>query len=64
METKIKVDGMTCKHCVATVTDVLSEVNGVEEVNVSLEGKSAEVKGNVSKEDLIKALNETPFKGS
>ncbi len=64
METKIKVDGMTCKHCVATVTDVLSEVDGVEEVNVSLEGKSAEVKGNVSKEDLIKALSETPFKGS
>lgn len=64
METKIKVDGMTCKHCVATVTDVLSEVEGVEEVNVSLEGKSAEVKGNVSKEDLIKALSETPFKGS
>ncbi len=64
METKIKVDGMTCKHCVATVTDVLSEVDGVEEVNVSLEGMSAEVKGNVSKEDLIKALSETPFKGS
>ena len=64
METKIKVDGMTCKHCVATVTDILSEVDGVEEVNVSLEGKSAEVKGNVSKEALIKALSETPFKGS
>ena len=63
METTLKIEGMSCGHCVATVTDVLSEVEGVDEVNVSLEDNSAIVKGVVQKGELIKALSETPFKG-
>ncbi|HEY0259670.1 MAG TPA: heavy-metal-associated domain-containing protein [Lacisediminihabitans sp.] len=30
------VSGMTCEHCVASVTEELSEVDGVESVTVSL----------------------------
>ena len=30
------VDGMTCSHCVASVTEELSAVNGVESVSVDL----------------------------
>lgn len=63
METTLKIEGMSCGHCVATVTDVLSEVEGVDEVNVSLEDNSAIVKGVVQKGELIKTLSETPFKG-
>lgn len=64
METTLKIEGMSCGHCVATVTDLLSEVDGVNEVNVSLAENSAVVKGEVQKDELIKALSETPFKGS
>ncbi len=64
METTLKIEGMSCGHCVATVTDVLSEVDGVNEVNVSLAENCAVVKGEVQKDELIKALSETPFKGS
>lgn len=64
METTLRIEGMSCGHCVATVTDVLSEVDGVDEVNVSLAENSAVVKGEVQKDELIKALSETPFKGS
>jgi len=31
------VDGMTCDHCVASVTEELSAVDGVESVSVALE---------------------------
>lgn len=30
------VDGMTCSHCVSSVTDELSSVDGVESVTISL----------------------------
>lgn len=35
--TKIKVSGMTCGHCVQSVTEELEGINGVTQVNVVLE---------------------------
>jgi copper chaperone CopZ len=35
--THVTVGGMTCGHCVASVTEELSEVAGVERVEVVLE---------------------------
>ena len=38
MEKKsLKVDGMSCEHCVKSVNDALCAINGVADVNVSLE---------------------------
>lgn len=39
----IPVEGMSCLSCVATVKKTLSGMNGVTEVNVSLENKMATV---------------------
>ncbi|MCW2134174.1 heavy-metal-associated domain-containing protein [Arthrobacter sp. VKM Ac-2550] len=36
METTISISGMTCGHCVDAVTEELSALDGVEEVNVEL----------------------------
>ena len=33
----IKVKGMSCQHCVASVTKALSEIEGVTDVQVNLE---------------------------
>lgn len=41
MEKTIHIEGMSCKHCTATVEKVLSEVKGVINVSVSLEDKKA-----------------------
>jgi copper chaperone len=42
METKtLKIEGMSCGHCVKAVTDALSAINGVADVNVSLEEGTA-----------------------
>ncbi|RZT83713.1 copper ion binding protein [Pseudonocardia sediminis] len=35
--TDIIVTGMTCQHCVASVTEEISEIEGVTEVAVDLE---------------------------
>ena len=52
----ITIEGMMCKHCVAHVTKALSETQGVETVEVSLEKGAATVTGNVSDEVLPAAV--------
>jgi cation transport ATPase len=39
----LKVDGMTCSHCEATVTKALSEVDGVKKAKVNYKKGTAEV---------------------
>jgi Cu+-exporting ATPase len=41
---KINVYGMTCEHCVKSVTKAVSSVNGVKSVDVNLDGKFADIK--------------------
>lgn len=43
MEKIIKVSGMACGHCKAAVENGLREIDGVSEVTVSLEDKTARV---------------------
>ncbi|MBW2466950.1 MAG: heavy-metal-associated domain-containing protein [Deltaproteobacteria bacterium] len=33
----VKIKGMSCQHCVASVTKALSEIEGITDVQVSLE---------------------------
>ncbi len=62
----LKVRGMHCEHCVRYVTEALQGVDGVADVAVSLEGKSAVVKLShpVQKELLIEAVKNVGFKAS
>jgi copper chaperone len=61
METvTLKVEGMSCSHCVNAITKSVGELAGVEGVNVSLEAGTTEVKydaGLISL-DKIKAVIE------
>ncbi|MDD5094771.1 MAG: cation transporter [Dehalococcoidia bacterium] len=41
MATKIKVNGMTCGHCVQHVTKALQELPGVKNVKVDLKSGEA-----------------------
>ena len=41
--TKIVVTGMTCGHCVASVTEEIEEIAGVESVDVVLESGTVTV---------------------
>ncbi len=64
-KTTLKVDGMTCNHCVMRVTKALETVKGVKSVKVSLDGQKADVvfKGDkLDSEPLIKAVEDAGYK--
>lgn len=61
METRLKVTGMTCNHCVEGVTRALTQVPGVEEVQVVLEGGLAVVRGTVDRAALVAAVIEEGY---
>ena len=66
MEKKLNVEGMSCQHCVAHVTQALEAVEGVSRVEVSLADASAivEFDGAVSDEALIAAVKNAGYEAS
>lgn len=60
--TTLKIEGMTCQHCVKAVTEALAEVPGVDRiVDVSLEQKQAVVEGRADSTALIAAVAEAGY---
>ncbi len=62
MTKTISIEGMMCQHCVAHVTKALTEVPGVETVEVSLENKNAVVTGSAEAQALKEAVTEAGYK--
>ena len=63
----LKVGGMTCMGCVSSVTRVLQAVDGVSEVDVSLEKAQADVSfdpARAKREDLCAAVEDAGFDAS
>ena len=60
MTHKYQIQGMTCKGCMRTVNNALSEVEGVENVKIDFEAATAiiEMKEHISIDNLEKALQE------
>lgn len=60
--TKLKIDGMSCQHCVKAVEEALAAVPGVEQVkSVSLDQSEAEVAGNADTDALVAAVEEEGY---
>jgi len=62
--TTIKVGGMSCQGCVKNVTGVLQALDGVAEVEVSLEAAQARVSfdaGKVDRPALCAAIEDAGF---
>lgn len=61
----VPIQGMSCGACVANVKRTLKSVEGVKEVEVSLEKKQARIEfeaGKVSAERLATAIREAGYK--
>ena len=58
MKKTLKIEGMSCMHCVKAVTEAISAVNGVEAVKVDLESGTAavEASGAVTDDMLLAAV--------
>ena len=63
MEKILKVEGMSCNHCVASVKKALEGIDGVREADVSLEDKSAriELDKDLADESLVKAVEDAGY---
>jgi copper chaperone len=48
----LKVDGMTCQHCVKTITDTLEKIAGTSKVTVDLDKKEVQVDYNEEETNL------------
>ena len=66
-KTTIKVGGMSCGGCVASVTKVLTELPGVARAEVVLEPGQATVEfeaGQVTREVLCQAIEDAGFEAT
>ena len=62
---KLKIDGMTCEHCVAAVREALTDVDGVVQVtDVSLADGTAEIEGNPDSDVLVAAVEAEGYNAS
>lgn len=59
MKKVIKIEGMSCMHCVQHVTSALQEIGLVSQVN--LEKKEAIVEGETSDERIRDAIDEAGY---
>ncbi len=64
-ETVIKIEGMSCEHCVMRVKKALDSIAGITEANVTI--GSARIKYDESKvkmEDIYSAIEKAGYKVS
>jgi len=61
-EINLKVTGMTCGHCVSSVTKALQAIAGVEQAEVTLKPGAAKVQGTAKLEDLVAAIEAEGYK--
>ena len=59
--TELRIEGMHCAACVATVENALRKINGVEDVIINLTMGSARVVGSASENDLLTAVLKTGY---
>ena len=66
MEKKLNVEGMSCQHCVAHVTQALEAVEGVSKATVSLDEKGAvvELSSDVADSALVDAVVQAGYEAT
>ncbi|RKU24976.1 copper chaperone [Candidatus Poribacteria bacterium] len=63
-KTKLKIGGMSCQHCVKTVTDALTALEGVQRAKVNLRKGEAVVRFNelhITPANLKDAITQAGF---
>ena len=60
---KVKIEGMSCQHCVMAVTKALESIPGVKNLKVDLAKGEASFENsqNAAREEIRKAVEEAGF---
>ena len=53
----IKIEDMTCQHCVQTITETLNNISGLNSINVDLDKKEVDVTFDENETSLLKIIN-------
>ncbi len=64
MEIVLNIDGMSCGHCVSSITDGLKKVPGVSRVSIDLEHKNAHIsyaEDQLDKHDIIRVIEDLGY---
>lgn len=63
MEKTVSIEGMSCNHCKMTVEKALKGIDGVQDVEVSLENKNAVIKSDkeISDSDIKNAIEDAGY---
>lgn len=59
--TIVSIKGMNCPHCVASTTKALEAIDGISNVDVSLEKNEASYDGNVERGTVKDAITKIGF---
>ena len=57
----VKIKGMSCQHCVASVKEALEKIGGVSDVSVDLDKGEANFNGDVAVETITDAITAIGF---
>lgn len=63
VKTSIKVAGMTCQHCVNSVTEEVTRIDGVSSVTIDLTTGTVDIEsaGELSSAELASAVEEAGY---
>ena len=61
MKMKLKVNGMTCMHCVGAVKKAMEQLPNVDTVEVSLEQTQAMISGTADIPTMVAAIKEAGY---
>ena len=61
MKKRIKIEGMSCEHCVGHVKEALQALQGTSSVEVNLAEKQAIVETTASNEDITNVIEEEGY---
>jgi copper chaperone len=64
MTTKLKIEGMTCAHCLRAVKDALEGVSGVRSASVDLDTGIATIEHDADVRALIESVEAEGYQAS
>jgi copper chaperone CopZ len=56
-----QVSDMTCNHCVKRITTALSQLKGVEKVDIDLTSKEVRIQGTARSEDIVETIKKAGY---
>ena len=61
MKLYLTISGMSCEHCINYVTKVLNELEGINVIDITLEGALIETNYSIAEDKIKEAIDEAGY---